>query len=155
MWGTGIFAGLAVSMRNMRRGAITLQYPFEKAKLPPRARWALRHKRDSAGVPKCTACRICERECPDGIIAINFHATEDGGKHIDSYVYEIGACMFCGLCVESCPFDAIEMSHTYELAVTTRRFFRTLLKDVPAASPKAKPRATAGDAAATGGGADA
>ena len=28
--------------------------------------------------------------------------------------------MFCGLCVESCPFDAIEMSHDYELARTTR-----------------------------------
>jgi formate hydrogenlyase subunit 6/NADH:ubiquinone oxidoreductase subunit I len=26
--------------------------------------------------------------------------------------------MMCGLCVEACPFDAICMSHEYELAVT-------------------------------------
>ncbi len=146
VWGSGFFKGLAVTMRNMLRGPITLQYPEQKEQLPERARWALQHKRDEEGKPKCTACEICERNCPDGIIKLNYHKNEDGTKHIDSYVYEVGACMFCGICVESCPFDAIEMGKDYELATSdTACFFRTLLSDVPAAGRK---KAAAAPAAA-------
>ncbi len=140
MWGTGFFKGLAVTMRNMLRGPITLQYPEQRAELPERARWALQHKYDAEGRPKCTACEICVRTCPDCIITLDYTKAEDGSKHIDSYVYEVGACMFCGLCVESCPFDAIEMGKDYELATTDPKkgFYRTLLYDVDAAGPKRK-----------------
>lgn len=139
MWGSGFFKGLAVTMRNLLRGPITLQYPEVREQLPERARWALQHKYDEEGQPKCTACEICVRTCPDGIITLDYHKNDDGTKHIDSYRYEVGACMFCGLCVESCPFDAIEMGKDYELATTdTRCFYRTLLEDVPAAGPKRK-----------------
>lgn len=140
MWGVGFFKGMAVTMRNMLRGPITLQYPDERAELPERARWALRHKHDEEGKPKCTACMICEGACPDGIITIDWHKTDDGGKHIDEYHYEVGACMFCGLCVEACPFDAIEMGDEYELATwDTACLRRILLKDVPAAGRKPRP----------------
>ena len=73
----------------------------------------------------------------DDVLYIETSAAEGGGKHIDRYVYEIGACMMCGLCVEACPFSAIEMSHEYELA--TRHggdLVRVLLQDVDAASPR-------------------
>jgi NADH-quinone oxidoreductase subunit I len=137
MWGLGFFKGLAVTMRNMLRGPITLQYPEVREQLPERARWALQHKCDAEGRPKCTACEICVRTCPDGIIMLDYHKAEDGTKHIDAYVYEVGACMFCGLCVESCPFDAIEMGEDYELATyDPSGFYRTLLEDVDAAGPK-------------------
>jgi NADH-quinone oxidoreductase subunit I len=140
MWGTGFFKGMAVTIRNMFRGPITLQYPEQREQLPQRARWALRHKRDEAGEPKCTACLICVNACPDGIITLESHKTDDGGKHIDFYDYEVGACMFCGLCVEACPFDAIEMGDEYELATRdTACLRRRLLEDVPAAGRKAKP----------------
>jgi NADH-quinone oxidoreductase subunit I len=142
MWGTGFFKGMAVTMRNMLRGPITLQYPEERRVLPERARWALRHKYDENGAPKCTACLICEGACPDGIIRIEQHKTEEGGKHIDVYRYEVGACMFCGLCVEACPFDAIEMGDEYELASKDVTCLdRVLLEDVPAAGrKKAEPK---------------
>ncbi len=153
MWGTGFFKGLAVTMRNMLRGPITLQYPEQKAELPERARWALQHKFDEEGRPKCTACEICVRTCPDGILALDYTKAEDGSKHIDSYRYEVGACMFCGLCVEACPFDAIEMGKDYELAVRdTSGFYRTLLSDVDAAGGR---RAERPPATAPGGAPDA
>ena len=45
--------------------------------------------------------------------------------------------MMCGLCVESCPFDAIEMSHDYELARTSPdELAYDLLADVDAYKPK-------------------
>jgi NADH-quinone oxidoreductase subunit I len=156
VWGTGFFHGMAVTMRNMLRGPITVQYPEERVTLPERARWALRHKLDEDGMPKCTACEICERNCPDGIITLDYHKNEDGSKHIDSYVYEIGGCMFCGICVESCPFDAIEMGDEFELASADPAcLYRTLLEDVPAAGRRKATPAAEAAAPAEGGERDA
>lgn len=134
MWGLGILNGFRITMRNFLRGPMTVRYPEQKLTLPERSRWALRQKRNEDGSPKCTACMICEKECPDHVIRIEWVAKEGGGKHIDRYVYELGACMMCGLCVEACPFDAIEMSHEYELASRVQTdLVRILLEDVEAA----------------------
>lgn len=154
IWGTGLLKGMAITMRNMLRGTITVQYPREKVVLPERARWAVQMKYDEEGNHKCTACMACERACPDYIIKIDVTTAEDRSKHIDAYNYEIGACMMCGLCVEACPFDAIEMGKDYELARTSVDELKTrLLEDVPAATAKRKAanerpvRPTAADAA--------
>jgi NADH-quinone oxidoreductase subunit I len=145
MWGSGVIKGFGLTMRNFFRGPITVQYPEVRIELPPRSRWALRHRLDENGAPKCTACLICVRECPDHVLRIVTSASPEGGKHIDAYVYELGACMMCGLCVTACPFDAIEMSHEYELATRDRDdLVRILLSDVDAASTR---RATAAETA--------
>ena len=143
MWGSGILNGMRITMRNMLRGPITVMYPEQKLVIPERARWAVVNKLDANGKPKCTACLICVNECPDHVLSLDVSKTADGGKHIDRYVYEVGACMMCGLCVEACPFDAIEMSHEYELATRDPGdLVRVLLHDVDAASPR---RAKGGD----------
>jgi len=154
IWGTGILRGLGISMRNLFRGPITVQYPREKLVLPERARWAVQLKYDEHGDHKCTACFACEKACPDHIITLNITTDEERNKHIDLWHYEIGACMMCGLCVEACPFDAIEQGHDYELAVfTPDRLEYDLLLDVPAVKPKRAERPApaakqpAGDAA--------
>jgi NADH-quinone oxidoreductase subunit I len=38
------------------------------------------------------------------------------------YIYEINMlrCIFCGLCVEACPTEAITMSHLFEMSTTNR-----------------------------------
>ena len=137
VWGTGLVKGMRITMRNLRRGPITVQYPHERIELPERARWAVRPKIDDAGAPKCTACLACTRACPDNILDLRFTTGEGNAKHIDHFVYELGACMMCGLCVEACPFDAIEMSHDYELAQREPSgLVLDLLTDVDAARPK-------------------
>lgn len=137
MWGAGILNGLRITMLNMLRGPITVQYPEERLELPERSRWALAHRFAEDGSPKCTACLICVKECPDHVLSLEVSTGEEGGKHIDAYTYELGACMMCGLCVEACPFDAIEMSHEYELATRSHDdLVRVLLSDVDAASPR-------------------
>jgi NADH-quinone oxidoreductase subunit I len=135
MWGVGLIKGLAITMRNLMRGPITVKYPFEKLELPERARWAVRPKYFEDGSPKCTACLTCVRVCPDHILSLDVDTREDKTKHIERFGYEIGACMMCGLCVEACPFDAITMSHDYELAVTDPALLtEDLIADVDAAT---------------------
>jgi len=137
IYGSGILKSMRIAYRNMLRKPITVQYPHEKIELPERARWAVAMKCDEHGDHKCTACMACERACPDHIITLDFTTAEDRSKHIDRWGYEIGACMMCGLCVEACPFDAIEMSHSYELAVIDPAHLAVeLLTDVPAVSAK-------------------
>lgn len=161
VWGSGILKGMSITLKNMLRGPITVQYPREKVELPERARWAVQMKLDEEGNHKCTACMACAKACPDYIIDLQATTAEDRSKHIDRWHYELGACMMCGLCVEACPFDAIEMGHDYELArYDADELAIDLLSDVDAAKPKraataagaakpaAKPAAPAPDAAA-------
>jgi NADH-quinone oxidoreductase chain I len=151
IYGTGIFKSMLIAYRNMFRKPITVQYPHEKVELPERARWAVAVKHDDNGDIKCTGCLACERACPDYIIEMQMTTAADRSKHIDHYRYEIGACMMCGLCVEACPFDAIEMSHDYELArIDPATLTIDLITDTPAAVAKRKtpPAQPAADAPA-------
>lgn len=153
IYGSGVLKSMRIAYRNMLRKPITVQYPHEKVELPERSRWALAMKNDETGATKCTGCIACERACPDYIIKIELTTAEDRSKHIDHWRYEIGACMMCGLCVEACPFDAIVMSHEYELArISPDSLTVDLLTDVPAAAPKRRtPAATAASSQPEGG----
>lgn len=135
MWGLGILNGLRLSLKNALGGHITVKYPYEKLELPERARWAVRPTYFADGAHRCTACLTCVKTCPDHILSLDIETREDKTKHIERFGYEIGACMMCGLCVEVCPFDAITMSHEYELAVTSPDdLMEYLLVDVDAAT---------------------
>ena len=48
--------------------------------------------------------------------------TEEGKKKkvLVKYEYDLGSCMFCELCVKSCPHGAIKFAPTFENAVFTR-----------------------------------
>ena len=47
---------------------------------------------------------------------------QDGGKYtIDVFDIDIGRCMFCGLCGEACPYDALHMGSGFEEGVYDRQ----------------------------------
>lgn len=140
LYGTGILRSMGIAFKNFFRPSITLQYPHEKMELPERSRGAVYAILDEEGNPKCRACLACVRACPDFVLQLELTTDpETKTKHIDDFVYEVAACMFCRLCVETCPFDALEMSTDYELARTDAEPLQySLLRDVPAAVPPRK-----------------
>ena len=74
---------------------------------------------------KCTACTMCEKACPNETIKITAHMQEDPEtgkkkKVLDDYLYDLGDCMFCQLCVNACNFDAIEFTNDFENSVFDR-----------------------------------
>ena len=74
--------------------------------------------------PACTSCMVCARECPAWCITIDSHtepvpdlpagARERTRNVLDRFEIDWSLCMYCGICVEECPFDALawEPQHT-------------------------------------------
>ncbi len=101
------------------KGAATVQYPHEKDEPAPRARGVIALKEEN-----CTSCMLCARECPDWCIYIEAHKTlapprREGGKprsvnKLDRFDIDYSLCMYCGICVEVCPFEALFWSPEYE-----------------------------------------
>lgn len=81
-------------------------------------------KYDNEGRHKCIGCGICQMNCPNGTIQLSTKMVDlpDGKKKrkLDKYMYDLGSCTFCMLCVTTCPQDALEFSNDFEQAVFTR-----------------------------------
>ena len=78
---------------------------------------------------KCTSCMLCVRECPAWCIHLDSHTeevSEPGARRpkkinvLDSFDIDYSLCMYCGICVDVCPFDALEWDQHRALTGTTR-----------------------------------
>ena len=119
--GSGLVKGLAVTLRQMTRRSVTAHYPDAMPQLPPRSRGVIALIEEN-----CTVCMLCARECPAWCIYIDSHkdtipATTEGGKDkqrnvLDRFAIDYSICMYCSICVEVCPFDALHWSPEFEYA---------------------------------------
>jgi NADH-quinone oxidoreductase subunit I len=118
--GLGLLKGLGVTLKHALRPSVTQQYPHEKPDLPARTRGVIALKEAN-----CTVCYKCSRECPDWCIYIEAHKESHdpagGGKArsvkvLDRFDIDYALCMYCGICVEACPFDALFWSPEFEYA---------------------------------------
>ena len=106
---------------------ITEQYPDNRdsLKLPDRFRGEVIMPHDENNEHACTGCTACELACPNATIKIipKFDLTPEGKKKkaLDTFVYHLELCTMCGLCVDACPTDAIQMGQNFEHSVFDRR----------------------------------
>lgn len=111
-YGMGIAKGMALTFKHLFRSPITVQYPEQKLVTSRRIRG-----NELVWFPeKCTGCATCAKSCPQGNIVIVTHGDEGSKFIVDKFELDSGRCMFCGLCVESCPYDALAMGLNYECA---------------------------------------
>jgi len=119
MTGRGLLKGMKVTLKTLFTKPATVQYPLEKEIPVPRARGVI-----ALDTEACTVCMLCARECPDWCIYIEGHKemqppAKEGGRPrsratLDRFDIDYALCMYCGICVEVCPFDALFWSPEYE-----------------------------------------
>lgn len=114
----GLLKGLGVTLKTLFTKPTTQQYPKIKPQLPPRTRGVIALMEEN-----CTVCMLCARECPDWCIYIDSHKEtvppKDGGRArtrniLDRFAIDFALCMYCGICIEVCPFDALFWSPEFE-----------------------------------------
>lgn len=129
--GIGLLKGLAVTGMNMLQSyyrkdrMTTVQYPEERAPISPNFRnfpFLVYDGNDAMAGLRCTACSICENECPPQCIYIVLERDANGKSLKRPRVFDIdvSVCMNCGICAEVCPFDSIYMDGEYELSTSDR-----------------------------------
>jgi formate hydrogenlyase subunit 6/NADH:ubiquinone oxidoreductase subunit I len=111
---------MSVTMSYMFRRPLTIQYPDKIDKpvqemLPESYRGVLEVDMD-----RCTVCLQCQKICPLGCINIeSCKNPETGNREVTKFDIDIGLCMYCGLCAETCNFDALDHTREFEATVTT------------------------------------
>ena len=119
----GLVKGLKITLRNLFTKPVTVNYPLVKEELHPRSRGVI-----ALDAEACTSCMLCSRSCPDWCIYIEGHKEarapeKPGGRvkvraELDRFDIDYALCMYCGICVDVCPFDALFWTPEYEYSET-------------------------------------
>ena len=132
-------AGLELTRReSARSGSAGLERGCEldAGELPPRSRGVIGLLEEN-----CTVCMLCARECPDWCIYIESHKqtvpAPEGGRPrvrnvLDRFAIDFSLCMYCGICIEACPYDALFWSPEFgypETAIGALTHERDRLRD--------------------------
>ena len=136
----GFLEGLKVTLKTALRKPVTDQYPDPEQRHQVAPRYmgfpALLWDYD-VPEPYCTGCMVCIRACPTQCMSAEMmdnpkhaDATSRRRKIVDTFEINLGRCILCGICVDVCNFDAIEMSHEHELSKYDRNGNRVDLMEL-------------------------
>jgi len=124
----GVFIATWTGLRHLFHPRMTLRYPEQKLDLEgPGYKY---DARQGVGLPgfkgrhllffeKCTGCQLCAIACDGVAVAIDMQKVTKGRPQNKKDIWpavDYGRCVFCGLCVDACPFDALYMTNDYELS---------------------------------------
>jgi len=109
LFGTGIARGMLLTLRHIFKKPFTFQFPEEHRNVPVDARTNLLWFEE-----RCTGCSTCAQACPDGCILVETSPSPDGTLNVERYEIDFRLCMYCGLCVEACPYEAIQAGGPYD-----------------------------------------
>ncbi|MCX7957563.1 MAG: 4Fe-4S binding protein [Deltaproteobacteria bacterium] len=106
-----IFEGMAVTFSWMLRRPHTIQYPDKLQKGRELVHGGFRGLLE-VDTGLCTGCLACQRNCPIGVILVE--VSKGTERFITRFDIDAAKCMYCGLCTEACPTNALR--HTKEFA---------------------------------------
>ena len=142
-----LLTGMKTTLKVFFRKKTTELYPEKRGSLYVaeqfRGRLEMVHTEDNHH--HCVACGICQMNCPNGTIQVESqtvtNAEGKSEKVLVAYRYDLGKCLFCELCVRTCPHHAIRFTNRFENAVFTRgKLALTLNRPGSSLQPKpAKP----------------
>lgn len=129
----GNLKGLMVTLATLFRKPVTYQYPDAHKPIESRyMAFPVLTWDKKVGEPYCTGCMVCVRYCPTQCMTavmkdnpLNAEGKSPRRKIVDSFEINFSRCILCGICVDVCNFDAIEMSHEHELSKYARNDNRT------------------------------
>ena len=125
---SGIIRALNSGVKHLAMKRFTLRYPEQKLKFvgdgyqydPVSGVGIAGYKgRHLLFHDKCTGCQLCAIACEGVAEAIGMVKVDEKWKHNKKAIMpqiDYGKCVFCGLCVDACPFYALYMSNDYELS---------------------------------------
>ena len=96
--------GMGITLRYFFKPVVTKSYPREVLPITPRYRGHIDLVYDAeTGTDRC-------------IVLAGEKLEGAKKKTLTSYQLDFTKCSLCGMCVESCPTDALTFSHDYNLA---------------------------------------
>ncbi|MCB1124129.1 MAG: NADH-quinone oxidoreductase subunit I [Verrucomicrobiae bacterium] len=121
-----IASGLKITLKNIFKPPVTLQYPEERPEIPENYRGVPVLVKDPNGREKCVSCQLCEFVCPPKAIRITpGELPEDSGNaHVEKGPKEFDInmlrCIYCGYCQEVCPEEAIWLQDIFSVSGYSR-----------------------------------
>ncbi len=100
---------------------ITIEYPEEKAYLPPRWRGRIVLTRDPDHQERCVGCYLCAAACPVDCISLQATEDENGRRLPEFFRINFSRCIFCGFCEDACPTYAIQLIPDFEMGEYDRQ----------------------------------
>lgn len=135
-----IAIGLSITIKQIFRKPVTIQYPEQRLQLPERER-----NRLFVNMEDCIGCDQCAKACPvtcidietvkvvPGDIVGKTGVTSQGKKkalHVTNFTIDFAKCCYCQLCVFPCPTDCIYMTDVFEFSTYQRNGLKYQFADL-------------------------
>lgn len=115
----GLAKGLKTTINSFFRKPVTVQYPEEYRDVPDNWRGRIKLYLDL-----CVGCTTCSMVCPNATCqmeAIDYEAPRNKRKIFPRV--DVVSCLYCGLCEEACPTDAIRLEKEFPVSMEDRSQF--------------------------------
>jgi len=113
-------------LRSIFKRPATTKYPFVKSGMPEKFRGKLKFYPE-----RCIGCKLCMKDCPSNAINIK----KVGEKQFECEI-DLGKCIYCAQCVDSCMKKALESTREFELASLDREKLKVTFRGDDKQDPK-------------------
>ena len=120
-----LLIGLNLTIREMCKPLVTVQYPREVCDITPnyRGHVELVYNPETGGCD-CIVCGMCAKVCPSNCLVVKGEKKEgEKRKTLTLFTLDFTKCSLCGSCVEVCPKGGLDYSQDYNIAGFTREEF--------------------------------